>query len=149
MRKILLFSLLGIAPIAHSQFVGPKNCLQTPGTTAKYVTVPSVASLDFTNSMTVEAWINPSSFGTDLYSNTILSKTDNSNSTKKGYVLRCGAGGKISFLIGTGTAWQDLITTTPVLSLNQWQHVACTYDGVNKKIYLNGVEVATEAFSTP
>ena len=43
---------------------------------------------------------------------------------------------------------QDLsFTTTTYLTVNAWNHIACTYNGSSKVIYVNGVQIATVAAS--
>ena len=43
---------------------------------------------------------------------------------------------------------QDLtFTTTTYLTVSAWNHIACTYNGSSKVIYVNGVQIATVAAS--
>ena len=40
----------------------------------------------------------------------------------------------------TGLGFDELITSTNILSANQWYHIAAVKEGPNRKIYINGVE---------
>jgi hypothetical protein len=90
---------------------------------------------------TLEAWIYATSWPTNIYEGTIVNKENNSNNG--GYMLRAGSGGKLGFGIGAGTngAWSEINTSTAVLSLNTWHHVATTYDGTKMRAYVDGTLV--------
>src|SRR5207248_11483164 len=104
------------------------------------VIVPSTPSLNPTEAITIDAWVNPSSYpntgpavvrkdtntvGTTQYS---LSVGDGVNTG----VLHCNIGGSIGATGGS-------------VPLNQWTHVACTYDRQNLRAYVNGTQVAFTA----
>ena len=40
----------------------------------------------------------------------------------------------------TGLGFDELITSTNILSANQWYHIAAVKEGTNRKIYINGIE---------
>jgi hypothetical protein len=109
-----------------------------------------ISSLHFVGntSFSLEAWINPSSFTSQVYEGSIIVQENNSNNG--GYMFRAGNGGKLNFAMGEGQGqdWAEL-TTSNVLSLDTWQHVAATYDGQKMRIYLNGslVDSLAETFS--
>ncbi|MGC4100368.1 LamG-like jellyroll fold domain-containing protein [Ferruginibacter sp.] len=94
-------------------------------------------------SLTVEAWIYPTVFATNYWEGSIISK-DAQNNT--GYVLRCGALGKLSFVIAlAGNVWAEVISADNTLALNKWQHVAGVYNGSQLLLYRDGVLVASGA----
>ncbi|MFT4754877.1 MAG: hypothetical protein ACI85Q_002440 [Salibacteraceae bacterium] len=88
--------------------------------------------------ITLEAWIYPTSWQTNIWQGNIINKESLAGG---GYMLRCGAGGKLNFNIGSGPGWNEISSATNILTLNTWQHVAGTYDGSYMRIYLNGVLV--------
>lgn len=137
MKKTLLvlFSLLGLQ-IASAQT--NTSSLLFDGT-ASYVEVPNSASLNPSNALTIEAWIKPDSFGTNVYSNYIVGKEDWATSSA-GYCLRCGATGSLSFNFSDGFGgWKEVISSDSTLSLGTWTHVAGVFDGTKLSIYINGV----------
>lgn len=117
--------------------------LNFTGSSSAYAQVADAPELNPTTSITLEAWIYPTSWRTNIYEGSIITKEQASGSA--GYILRCGASGKLSFAFGSGSAFPELATTTSVLTLNTWQHVAATYDGTTMRLYVNGVEVANKA----
>lgn len=118
---------------------GQNSSLAFNGTTSSYASIPDAPALNITNAITLEAWINPASW---IYRGTIVSK----ESTNRGYVLRISSSGALSFAFGTSSTVNEIITVSPhPLVLNEWQHVAATYDGTTMKLYRNGVQVATKA----
>ena len=114
------------------------NALSFNGTNA-WVTVPDANSLDLTTGMTLEAWLNPTTstgwvdaFGketTDDVVYSIYSSTPANAPT--GYIRK-------------GGVFSQAGTTSP-LALNDWTHLATTYDGANLKFYVNGTLISTTA----
>ncbi|MBI2326254.1 four helix bundle protein [Candidatus Collierbacteria bacterium] len=91
-----------------------------------------------TGQFTAEAWVNPT---TSAASKAILGKSEELRifTDASGY-----AGCQIKV-----TTWQTAATaTTNALALNTWSHVACAYDKVNLKIYVNGVQMASQALTS-
>ena len=101
-----------------------------------YVNCGNDASLDITgNAITLEAWIYPTSFTTQVWQGNIINKN---GAGENGYMIRCGNNGQVNFNIGSN-GWNELNTATGVVSLNTWTHVAGTYDGTTMRIYVDGV----------
>ncbi|MCB9246678.1 MAG: LamG domain-containing protein [Flavobacteriales bacterium] len=105
-----------------------------------YVEIKDHSSLNPRISMTVEAWIYPTAFATNVWENSILCK-HNWASGNKGYVLRCGDGGRVSFNICSRSSgsWVEAQSSSSVLDLNKWYHVAGVFDGDSVKVYVNGI----------
>jgi len=137
-----LFSLL-VLPALFAQ--GPGYALDMTET-ARYVAVPNNASLNPSTAITVEAWIYPTAWGINFWTNSIVSKDDWSAGTR-GFVLRCGANGTLSFNLGTSVGWREAVTPANTLQLNRWQHVAGTFDGTAIKVFVNGVEKSSFNFT--
>jgi len=91
--------------------------------------------------ITLEAWVYPKYFEYSFNSAHIISKE--TNSPDYGYMLRTGSNGRINFNIGSGS-WNEITTPNSELVLNEWQHVAATYDGTTMRIYVNGSEVYSQ-----
>jgi glucose/arabinose dehydrogenase len=108
--------------------------------TSDIVNVTDSASLDFTNGLTLEAWVNPTQIGTAWRS--VIFKERPGGML---YSLYAGNGSNRplgqAFLQG---AEQNAAGTSAV-SLNTWTHLTSTYDGANLKLYVNGTLVSTKA----
>jgi Concanavalin A-like lectin/glucanases superfamily len=101
--------------------------------------VPDSASLDLTTGMTLEAWVRPSQLGTKW--RTVLFKAQASNLTYGLYANR-NTGRPNAQIFNTQA--RNVNGTGP-LSLTDWSHLAATYDGSVLRLYVNGVQVATQA----
>ncbi|WP_327241695.1 LamG domain-containing protein [Streptomyces sp. NBC_01320] len=100
-------------------------------------------ALNPAGAVTVSAWINPSSWPKNHWQGTIIAK-DSWESGHVGYVLRGGAGGKISFVLALNGSFIDVITTATVPT-SGWHHVASVYDGEKVQIFIDGTVQATRA----
>ena len=90
--------------------------------------------------ISLEAWIYPTSFKLNPWECNVICKED--NSTNNGYNLRIGGSGQLNFAMGNGTStWAERNSPTNVLVLNQWQHIAGTYDGKRMRLYVNGIAI--------
>jgi hypothetical protein len=105
------------------------------------------------NNLTLEAWINPISFSPNIWQGTIISTEYNDGTDNYGYVLRCGDGGKLDFVVAsalnTPGNWVNYTSQNAVLTANVWQHVAVAISPVTGiKMYVNGIEVPIAGSST-
>jgi hypothetical protein len=91
------------------------------------------------NKITLEAWINVSEFKSQPFAGSVIVKDQ--GGIDAGYMIRCGGNGIINFNLGTGT-WQEINSPANSVQLNNWHHVAATYDGTKMKIYVDGIVVA-------
>ncbi len=113
------------------------------GTNA-YIRIADNPSLHFTNAMTVEAWVYPTSLGANQ---AVVSKWDLTiPGAQKGYTTWVQPDGLIGFgVCDDGYCWQGagqasaIVVSTNPLPVNQWTHFAATYDGSALRIYINGV----------
>ncbi|MCD4695336.1 MAG: T9SS type A sorting domain-containing protein [Bacteroidales bacterium] len=115
-----------------------------------YAQVPDDASLDITNSITIEAWIKPDVEGTQY----VVKKAIQDNTD--GYELSLssptsGAGPKkFFFRLNQATSSNDYrLNSATDYQTGVWTHVAATYDGSTMRIFLNGVEDNTLPTPTP
>ena len=113
-----------------------QNSLNFDGTN-DFVNCGNSPSINITgNALTLEAWIYPTSWRFNIWEGNIISKE---SSVGTGYMLRVGSNGKLNVNIGSGGPWNELTSSTNVLTLNTWQHVAATFDGSFLRLYVNGV----------
>ncbi|MCY3017495.1 MAG: right-handed parallel beta-helix repeat-containing protein [Planctomycetota bacterium] len=137
---------LGIRVAAKGKVGSGLSC---DGSTT-FVEVPHAADLE-PEQLTVEAWINMPEFpGGGDARRWIVNKNKNEwepghyalmiDGDKAGAFANIGGGEKNSF-----AAWSE----KGLLKLNQWQHLAMTYDGVTLKVYLDGKPVAATAVNKP
>lgn len=100
-----------------------------------YIQIPDAAALDFSSSLTVAAWINPTTVSDARIFDKITS------GAADGYLLDV-VGGKLRLQIG-GTA----VTGATTINAAQWTHITGVYDGSTIKVYINGALDATAAYS--
>jgi hypothetical protein len=111
------------------------NALVFDGVSA-LVTINNSASLQLSNAMTLEAWVNPSTVNS-LFCDAIYKGNDN-------YYLE-GSSPNASVPAMGGTFASMSLYGTAALPVNTWAHLAATYDGTTLRLYVNGVQVASRA----
>ena len=103
------------------------------------VNVADSASLDLTNRATLEAWVNPSALGS-AWRTAVLKEQPGQ------LVYALYANNDFSRPAGHLFTTSDLAATgTAPLALNTWTHMAMTWDGTTQRLFLNGVQVASQA----
>jgi hypothetical protein len=135
------------APVRKSVSFNANN----DGSQLTSISIPDHPALDITTALTLEAWIKPTAFSSEIWQNTIISKEyfaawqwGATTGSGTGYSLRCGNGGQLEFHYGAGQSpeWHDFASASGVLTLNEWQHVAASFtQNGGVKLYRNGVEV--------
>jgi hypothetical protein len=106
------------------------------------VTVPSAASLNLSAGMTLAAWVYPDSQQQRFQS--IITKERPGGLT---YALHASSPtGKVSSTLSLGSGYRTQHGGSP-LPARTWSHLTATYDGSNQRLYVNGVQVASRAFT--
>ncbi|MDC3258408.1 choice-of-anchor J domain-containing protein, partial [Flavobacteriales bacterium] len=104
-----------------------------------YVDVGNNSVLDIDNSVTIEAWINPSNLSNRhaIYS---TRKNNNPGSFQLEIGTYSGVGTNYVAVTGVGT-WVAITGSNVINNNGGWVHIAYTRDGVgnNHEIYINGI----------
>jgi hypothetical protein len=112
-----------------------------------YVEVPDEASLSLTNSLTIEAWINPRSLSHRYPA--IVKKTGlrGGPSTTHGYTLEfIDRIPQVVLGLYVGDQWFSSPPANVPVGTNTWSHVVATYDGSWIRMYLNGTEIGPATY---
>jgi hypothetical protein len=98
---------------------------------SSYVDVPDAPQLNLTSAITIAVWINGNSYGA---TRRVLQKgySDNQYKLTAESLLRIRLAGLL-----------DGLVSASVPPLGEWHHVACTYDGVSLKLYVDAGEVGS------
>lgn len=151
MKKLLLLILtIGFGFQGYSQCTANTKSILLNGTSS-YASFTTDNNLQIDSAITIEAWIKPTAFGANNFTNSIFCKHSWTQG-EMGYVLRCGGSGQLSFNFagldstGTPTSWIDVVSPVSALTLNTWQHVAATFDGDTARLFINTIQVTAYAF---
>jgi hypothetical protein len=103
------------------------------------VTVPNSASLNFSSSYTLEAWVNPTAL--NAYQTVLIKEVTGGC----GYWLQT-TGNRIASGFSNGGC-REFVSTTPTVPLNQWSHLAAVFNDTANTytLYLNGTAILTAA----
>jgi len=137
----ILSNTLSKTGLAGTEFilgknVDPRNAIEFDGASG-YVDVIDDASLDLTTDGTLEAWVYlPAAPAPLVLTAGIISK----GNTTDGYRLTTDGvtGNQIVLTLYNGGV-SNSVTSTTVLNRAAWYHIAATWDGVNMRMYVNGV----------
>ncbi len=106
-----------------------------------FIDVPYAPELN-PESFTVTAWVKPTT--TAGYQSVITSRQDiNLGAQTQGYIIYNDANGNWAFWTGQGApGWPGVVG--PTVIVDEWQHLAISYDAetTTKKLYFDGVEMA-------
>ena len=111
----------------------------TPTSTPTNTPTPTPTSPPtHTNSnFSLSAWVNPNS---SIATKALIVK----NSEIR---LVTDASGNPLCQITNNASWQTAATSATALSLNAWQHVACTYDKQTLRVFVNGVLTGSQSLT--
>ncbi|MDX6401411.1 MAG: hypothetical protein QOF27_2017, partial [Gaiellaceae bacterium] len=115
------------------------KALSFNGTSAS-VTVADANSLDLTNGMTIEGWVNPSTSGGFR---TLIVK-ERPGDLSYGLYANSDTNRPQSQVAVGGARLLDGTTAVPT---GVWTHLAATYDGTTERLYVNGTQVSSLAIA--
>lgn len=122
--------------------------LSFEGYSFDYAKVADAPELDVSNAMSLEAWVkfndvSRSGTGEDWMS--LVMKGDDSSAY--GLMLNVSTSDKTLRFVHQGASTNATDYNWTDVSIHTWYHVAATYDGSTAKIYIDGVEQASESVS--
>jgi Concanavalin A-like lectin/glucanases superfamily len=106
---------------------GTDNYASTSGT------IMNAASQQTYTNTSWGGWFNPT---TGVASKTLLEKN-------REFRLTTDSSSNPACSIWTAGNWSTAAVSSTAFSLSSWQHILCTYDGTNIKVYLNGIQTGT------
>ena len=116
------------------------GALTFSGGPTSWVTVPDNNTLDLTNALTLEAWVNPTSLGTAW--RTVLFKEQTAGLVYSLY----GNNGTPAHPVGQlNIGGEKNAEGSAALPLNAWSHLAATWNGSTLNLWVNGVLAGTQA----
>jgi len=119
---------------------GNNNAAYSFNGSNNYISMLSMNSIPLgNNSRTISVWMNPSSLSNQW---TLTAIGYGSPSTNNAFMF--GLGNNIISAQGWAVDYSAPLT----YNIGQWLHAVCTYDGLNVKIYVDGVLIGTGTIST-
>ncbi len=121
--------------------------------------IPISTNLDVQEEVRIEAWVNVQGFSDATYNNIVVKCTRSdpeweNTSRVLGLAVRSGINedgadvpqGTLSGFVTTASGgFNEIVTTEPVINLNQWIHVAFERTSTGMHLYVNGYEKTIKA----
>jgi len=121
------------------------SAVEFSGEAETWVEVPDSPSLDITDGISILCWLYPTQFTDEWFR--IIVKTDANDEAPwmvYGIYEEGATDGKTGFIFATSGGVQNGASADPI-PLNEWTHIAATYDGSMARMYYNGNVVAEAA----
>jgi hypothetical protein len=138
-HSIVAAVVLSAVLVGAGWAVGQANSqyLHFPGPTASYVEVPHNAALVPASAITIELWVR-------------LASRNSANVPAESCISLLGKNWNTGYWFGVCSGFPRFYhggstnyDATAAIDVNQWKHLAVTYDGVAVKFYIDGTEVTS------
>lgn len=118
------------------------SCLFFDG--GDYVDCGTNSVLNPITAITISAWFKRGEISGGTYAYTIVRKGGQTNTTLD-YFLGFGTSNKIGFSASkTTSSITGISDVNQITSLTDWYYVVGTFDGINYKLYINGIQTGAE-----
>jgi len=114
-----------------------RNSVYHAGTNQCVVSPVTNNLFNITTNFSMSAWVMPNNFVNNRF---ILSNTTSTNiAIANGYTIYINTIPKAAFQVNTFGTGSIGASSTAILGLNTWYHIMGVYNGVDARVYLNGV----------
>jgi hypothetical protein len=108
-----------------------------------FVSVPDSATLDLGGTGTIEAWVRLNAINRW---NSVIAKGNQNNDARHNYALEINDANRVRCILSTGTGNNSIsLDSTISMTTGQFRHLACTWNGTNMSLYIDGVLNASRA----
>ncbi|MEM9545846.1 MAG: LamG-like jellyroll fold domain-containing protein [Bacteroidota bacterium] len=105
--------------------------------TAESVTITNKPILNITDEYTIEAWIFAEEWKSLSWQGSIFTNDAHGTGDERGFAFRCGDNGKLSYVMGAGSEWNEVVSPS-VMNEKQWHHVAAVVNNGTVTLYIDG-----------
>jgi hypothetical protein len=113
-----------------------------------YVQVADSPAISVTGSLTIDAWVNFTSYPTDNNFSAIVSKWATNENAKHSYFLGINRDGNLRLIVGSADGYSSVMTSGfNTVPLNVFTHITAVFDSSSQiaRLYINGVEKAADS----
>ena len=143
MKKIVIAVFILLLTLSSS--FATENTLNLNGS-SQYLNCGNDSSLQITGSMSAFIWVQATNDPTS--NETVFSKYDTNGNQRAWQIeVRGGAGNAIRVTLSEDGSTQNVVDATTTLTDGVWYRIGFTYDGTDIKIYVNGTEENSLAYS--